>query len=137
MAHWRDGGIGTVPGSDDRPIEEWTLLEKLAEIASTQLGAAMPLCLGRETSWDWATPLKIIAQAAFDEIVRLRGEPDPPPSIPARIHALRVSIEGEPGGIPDYVNDIEWLMRYLVRLRSEVARLDAWIEAERQKQNYN
>jgi hypothetical protein len=29
MAHWRDGGIGNMPGSDDRPIEEWTLLERL------------------------------------------------------------------------------------------------------------
>lgn len=29
MAHWRDGGIGNMAGSDDRPLSEWTLLEKL------------------------------------------------------------------------------------------------------------
>ena len=33
MAHWRDGGIGNMAGSDDRPAEEFTLLEKLAVLA--------------------------------------------------------------------------------------------------------
>lgn len=75
MGHWRDFGIGNMPGSDDRPIEEWTLLEKLAEIATTPLGADMPLCLEPDaTGWNWATPLKQVAQDAFDEIVRLRAE---------------------------------------------------------------
>lgn len=72
MSHWRDGGIGNMSGSDDRPIEEWTLLEKLAEIATTPIGRPMPKCIGMPPAVEWATPLKTIAQAAFDEIVRLR-----------------------------------------------------------------
>ena len=39
MAHWRDGGIGNMAGSDDRPIAEWTLLEKLRAIAGMRKGA--------------------------------------------------------------------------------------------------
>lgn len=64
MAHWRDGGIGNVPGSDDRPIEEWTLLEKLA-------AAAAGLPDDPDPSVQMA---RAMAQAAFDEIVRLRDE---------------------------------------------------------------
>lgn len=33
MAHWRDGGIGNMAGSDDREAEEFTLLERLTVIA--------------------------------------------------------------------------------------------------------
>lgn len=73
MPHWRDGGIGNMPGSDDRPIEEWTLLEKLNELATAPLGGPMPKTMGTPTFNNWATPLKKIAQEAFDEIVRLRG----------------------------------------------------------------
>lgn len=76
MAHWRDGGIGNMAGSDDRPIEEWTLLEKLAEISTTSVGAPIPRSLGGNGKYglnDWGTPLSKIAQEAFDEIVRLRG----------------------------------------------------------------
>jgi hypothetical protein len=72
MAHWRDGGIGNMAGSDDRPIEEWTLLEKLAEIADAVKGGPIPRCMLGEAHDDWATPLKAIAQEAFDEIERLR-----------------------------------------------------------------
>lgn len=57
MAHWRDGGIGNMAGSDDRPIEEWTLLERLA--------AGHIYAEGDTT----------IAQLAFDEIQRLREAP--------------------------------------------------------------
>lgn len=32
MAHWRDHGIGNMAGSDDRPVEEWTLLECLRNL---------------------------------------------------------------------------------------------------------
>lgn len=71
MAHWRDGGIGNMAGSDDRPIEEWTLLEKLNELATAPLDGPMPKCMGIPTNW--ATPIKAIAKAAFDEIQRLRG----------------------------------------------------------------
>jgi hypothetical protein len=56
MGHWRDGGIGNMAGSDDRPIEEWTLLEKLAAIAGVR-GATL-----------WADELPGIAQEAFDFI---------------------------------------------------------------------
>jgi len=38
MAHWRDGGIGNMAGHDERPFEEWTLLEKLAAIADVRKG---------------------------------------------------------------------------------------------------
>lgn len=73
MSHWRDGGIGNMPGSDDRPIEEWTLLEKLAEIKGTLQGWMLPRCLGiAGPNVDWGTPLSKIAGDAFDEIVRLR-----------------------------------------------------------------
>lgn len=71
MGHWRDGGIGNMAGSDDRPIEEWTLLEKLAELATTPTVAPAPRCLGDPASI--APFLKEIAQAAFAEIQRLRG----------------------------------------------------------------
>jgi hypothetical protein len=73
MAHWRDGGIGNMAGSDDRPIKEWTLLEKLAEIAGTKPGSSMPQCLGGPNVINWAEPMNMIAQEAFDEIQRLRG----------------------------------------------------------------
>lgn len=74
MAHWRDGGIGNMPGSDGRPIEEWTLLEKLNEIASsTPSGSPMPRCLGGAGVIDWAAPLGKIASEAFNEIQRLHG----------------------------------------------------------------
>lgn len=91
MAHWRDGGIGNMAGSDDRPIEEWTLLEKLASIATAEIGGPMPACLRHPTTApdlvttdpvsgvsvglgtnDWGTPLSAIVQDAFDEIQRLR-----------------------------------------------------------------
>lgn len=58
MGHWRDGGIGTMVGSDDRPFEEWTLLERLAAAAD---GKVCGLSADK------------LAQAAFDEIQRLRG----------------------------------------------------------------
>lgn len=72
MGHWRDGGIGNMAGSDDRPIEEWTLLEKLADVATAPVGAVDRPYVMRAPG-DWATPLKALAQAAFDEIQRLRG----------------------------------------------------------------
>lgn len=72
MAHWRDGGIGNMLGSDDRPIKEWTLLEKLNELASTPMGAPIPRCLGGSTNI--ALPMSKIASEAFDEIQRLRAE---------------------------------------------------------------
>lgn len=56
MAHWRDGGIGNMMGSDDRPFEEWTLLERLS-------------WLTEETRSPQITE---IAQQAFDEISRKR-----------------------------------------------------------------
>jgi hypothetical protein len=56
----------------ERPIEEWTLLEKLAEIATAPFGGPMPRCLLNPS--DWARPMRKIAQEAFDEIVRLRAE---------------------------------------------------------------
>lgn len=73
MAHWRDGGIGNMAGSDDRPIEEWTLLEKLADVASAPVGSLNQPYVMRLPG-DWATPLKQLAQEAFDEIQRLRKE---------------------------------------------------------------
>lgn len=69
MAHWRDGGIGNVAGSDDRPVKEWTLLERLASAASGKVSG-----LSNDN----------LAQAAFDEIVRLReGEIAPGCSVNA------------------------------------------------------
>ena len=63
MGHWRDGGIGNVPGSDDRPIEEWTLLERLASIG----GGGFRHELDPNSVAD-------LAQECFNEIVRLRTE---------------------------------------------------------------
>jgi hypothetical protein len=60
MAHWRDGGIGNMAGSDDRPIEEWTLLEKLVFLTGTTRAP--------QVTFD----IKKVAQEAFDEIYRVR-----------------------------------------------------------------
>lgn len=68
MAHWRDGGIGNMPGSDDRPIEEWTLLEKLAFIASVPI----PEDADPETKM-----ARRMVSDAFDEIQRLREAVEP------------------------------------------------------------
>lgn len=70
MAHWRDGGIGNMAGSDDRPIEEFTLLEKLAVLADMRSGMTMPAFLAGPNGW--GEPLAALMQEAFDEIVRLR-----------------------------------------------------------------
>lgn len=58
MAHWRDHGIGNMAGSDDRPFGEWTLLEQLASAAEGKVYGMSP---------------DDLAQAAFDEIQRLRA----------------------------------------------------------------
>jgi hypothetical protein len=72
MAHWRDGGIGNMPGRDDRPVEEFTLMEKLRSLADATVGGPIPKVVDRPN--DWATALKEIANEAFDEIERLRHE---------------------------------------------------------------
>lgn len=74
MGHWRDGGIGNMAGSDDRPFDEWTLLEKLSALSGHSA---------------WPLPIQIseggpIAQEAFDFIEPMtaavrRGEPIPMP----------------------------------------------------------
>lgn len=57
MVHWRDGGIGNMAGSDDRPFDEWTLLERLAAAADGRV---------------YGMSADKLAQAAFDEIERLQ-----------------------------------------------------------------
>jgi hypothetical protein len=78
MGHWRDGGIGNLPGIDERPFEEWTLLEKLHAIADVRKGLLKM----------FEPDLPDIAQEAFDfieavtRVSRLVTRP-PPPQWPA------------------------------------------------------
>lgn len=68
MGHWRDGGIGNMAGSDDRPVSEWTLLERLNNLAAWvhQTGAT-------------ARDIEFLTQEAANEIERLRPAPEPGP----------------------------------------------------------
>lgn len=62
MAHWRDGGIGNMAGSDDREAEEFTLLEQLAVIAG-------------HSKTDAQFDVAGVADAAFEEIRKFRDYP--------------------------------------------------------------
>lgn len=64
MAHWRDGGIGNLPGSDDRPVRQFTVLEKMAVLLAGQ---------SRGTS---LFDEHLVMEQAFDEILRLHAEVD-------------------------------------------------------------
>jgi hypothetical protein len=89
MAHWRDGGIGNMAGSDDRPIEEWTLLEKLAALAADDSAGVHP-CM--QHPYGWGVALAAIAKEAFDEIQGLNALLD---TVTTRLNALSDVIEAE------------------------------------------
>lgn len=71
MAHWRDGGIGNMAGSDDREAEEFTLLERLTVIAGhSKTDAQFDVAGIAQDAWDFIEPLTAAAR---------RGEPMPMP----------------------------------------------------------
>lgn len=76
MAHWRDGGIGNMAGSDDRDASEFTLLERLAVLAGySKTDAKFDVAEVAHAAWNFIEPITSASR-------QLTKEPAPPPAPP-------------------------------------------------------
>lgn len=87
MAHWRDGGIGNMAGSDDRPIEEWTVMERLSRSITVGGGHG-------DITWaDWEA-LEAEIQRARAEVETIRQAALDMLAVPdALLESLRAQID--------------------------------------------